>query len=49
MEFLDSQLNAELDSMRQAGTYKHMHALTSPMAPVAEMEKEGEKADFLLQ
>lgn len=39
---LEQELNAELDRLREAGTYKQFNVLCSPMAPVVEMEGRGE-------
>ena len=39
---LDSRLRAELDALREAGTYKHFNTLCSPQGPVVEMEGRGE-------
>jgi glycine C-acetyltransferase len=39
---LREQLDAELDRLREAGTYKRFNILTSPMAPVVRMEGRGE-------
>ncbi|MGV3724965.1 MAG: glycine C-acetyltransferase, partial [Actinomycetota bacterium] len=39
---LQEQLNAELDRLRAAGTYKQFNVLRSPMAPLVEMEGRGE-------
>jgi glycine C-acetyltransferase len=39
---LQDQLNAELDRLRAAGTYKQFNVLESPMAPVVRMEGRGE-------
>ena len=39
---LDRAIGAELDSLREAGTYKHANVLRSPQGPVVEMEGRGE-------
>ena len=39
---LDSRLRAELDALREAGTYKRFNTLCSPQGPVVEMEGRGE-------
>jgi glycine C-acetyltransferase len=39
---LEEELGAELDRLREAGTYKRFQVLTSPMAPVVRMEGRGE-------
>ena len=39
---LDRDLAAELDRLREAGTYKTFNTLTSPMGPVVRMEGRGE-------
>ncbi len=39
---LNEELGAELDRLREAGTYKRFNVLTSPMAPVVGMEGRGE-------
>lgn len=38
----DSQLQSELDGLKQAGTYKHLRHLTTPMAPEVHMEEAGD-------
>ncbi len=38
----ESQLEAELDGLKQAGTYKHLRHLTTPMAPEVHMEEAGD-------
>ncbi len=42
MTSLAEQLRGELDSLREAGTYKRFNTLTSPQGPVVEMEGRGE-------
>ncbi len=37
-----SQLQSELDGLKQAGTYKHLRHLTTPMAPEVHMEEAGD-------
>src|SRR5262249_44716410 len=39
---LDERLGAELDRLREAGTYKRFNTLRSPQGPVVEMEGRGE-------
>jgi glycine C-acetyltransferase len=39
---LNEQLRAELDSLRDAGTFKHFNTLSSPQGPVVEMAGRGE-------
>jgi glycine C-acetyltransferase len=39
---LDDRLGAELDRLRDAGTYKRFNTLLSPQGPVVEMEGRGE-------
>jgi glycine C-acetyltransferase len=39
---LDRSATAELDGLREAGTYKRFNTLTSPAGPVVEMEGRGE-------
>jgi glycine C-acetyltransferase len=39
---LDSRLRAELEGLREAGTYKRFNILRSPQGPVVEMEGRGE-------
>ncbi len=39
---LRSELSAELDGLREAGTFKHFNTLCSPQGPVVEMEGRGE-------
>jgi glycine C-acetyltransferase len=39
---LDCALGAELEGLREAGTYKHANVLRSPQGPVVEMEGRGE-------
>ena len=39
---LDEQLGAELDALREAGTFKRFNTLVSPQGPVVEMEGRGE-------
>ena len=38
----ESRLNAELDALRAAGTYKHLRHITGPMAPEVHMEEAGD-------
>jgi glycine C-acetyltransferase len=38
----DRDLNASLDELRAAGTYKHLRHLTTPMAPEVNMEEAGD-------
>ena len=38
----DSRLRAELDALREAGTYKRLNNLDSPQGPRVEMEGRGE-------
>jgi glycine C-acetyltransferase len=38
----DRDLNAALDELRAAGTYKHLRHLTTPMAPEVHMEEAGD-------
>src|SRR6187551_3340571 len=39
---LESKLGAELDALREAGTYKRFNTLASPQGPVVEMEGRGD-------
>jgi glycine C-acetyltransferase len=39
---LDRRIGAELDALREAGTYKRFNTLCSPQGPVVEMEGRGE-------
>jgi glycine C-acetyltransferase len=39
---LESRLRAELDALREAGTYKRFNTLCSPQGPLVEMEGRGE-------
>ncbi len=39
---LNEQLRAELDGLRDAGTFKHFNTLSSPQGPVVEMAGRGE-------
>src|SRR5207245_2263066 len=39
---LDQAIGAELDGLREAGTYKRANVLGSPQGPVVEMEGRGE-------
>src|SRR5438445_13122434 len=39
---LEEQLAAELDRLREAGTYKRFNTLASPQGPVVQMEGRGE-------
>jgi glycine C-acetyltransferase len=39
---LDDRLRAELDALREAGTYKRFNTLCSPQGPVVQMEGRGE-------
>jgi glycine C-acetyltransferase len=39
---LDDRLRAELDALREAGTYKRFNTLCSPQGPLVEMEGRGE-------
>jgi glycine C-acetyltransferase len=39
---LDQRLGAELDRLREAGTYKRFNTLASPQGPVVQMEGRGE-------
>ncbi|MGH3141783.1 MAG: 8-amino-7-oxononanoate synthase, partial [Gaiellales bacterium] len=39
---LDRAVAAELDGLREAGTYKRFNTLVSPQGPVVEMEGRGE-------
>jgi glycine C-acetyltransferase len=39
---LDQRLSAELDRLREAGTYKRFNTLCSPQGPLVEMEGRGE-------
>jgi glycine C-acetyltransferase len=39
---LDSRLRAELDALREAGTYKRFNTLCSPQGPLVEMQGRGE-------
>ncbi len=41
MSVLDRALGAELDRLREAGTYKRFNVLASPQGPVVEMEGRG--------
>lgn len=38
----ESKLQAELDELKKAGTYKHLRHITSPMAPEVHMEEAGD-------
>jgi glycine C-acetyltransferase len=38
----DAKLNAELDALKAAGTYKRLRHLTTPMAPEVHMEEAGD-------
>jgi glycine C-acetyltransferase len=38
----DSRLSADLDALREAGTYKRLRHLTTPMAPHVRMEEAGD-------
>jgi glycine C-acetyltransferase len=38
----ESQLQSELDGLKEAGTYKHLRHLTTPMAPEVHMEEAGD-------
>ena len=38
----NSKLQAELDELKKAGTYKHLRHLTTPMAPEVHMEEAGD-------
>ncbi|HZQ66116.1 MAG TPA: glycine C-acetyltransferase [Gaiellaceae bacterium] len=42
MSALDELLRAELDSLREAGTYKRFNTLCSPQGPLVQMEGRGE-------
>src|SRR2546427_10322310 len=42
MSVLEDRLRGELDSLREAGTYKRFNTLLSPQGPVVEMEGRGE-------
>jgi glycine C-acetyltransferase len=42
MSVLEERLRAELEALRQAGTYKRFNTLCSPQGPVVEMEGRGE-------
>ncbi|HLY95413.1 MAG TPA: glycine C-acetyltransferase [Gaiellaceae bacterium] len=42
MSTLDEQIGAELDALREAGTFKRFNALESPQGPVVEMAGRGE-------
>ena len=42
MSTLDDQIGAELDALREAGTFKRFNALESPQGPVVEMAGRGE-------
>ena len=42
MSLLEEQLHSELDTLREAGTYKRFNTLLSPQGPVVEMEGRGE-------
>jgi len=39
---LDEQIGAELDALRDAGTFKHFNALESPQGPVVQMAGRGD-------
>src|ERR1700676_5461330 len=38
----ESRLNADLDALRAAGTYKRLRHITGPMAPEVHMEEAGD-------
>jgi glycine C-acetyltransferase len=38
----EEKLQADLDALKQAGTYKHLRHLTTPMAPEVHMEEAGD-------
>jgi glycine C-acetyltransferase len=42
MSVLEGRLHAELESLREAGTYKRFNTLLSPQGPVVQMEGRGE-------
>jgi glycine C-acetyltransferase len=42
MSVLDERLGAELERLREAGTYKRFNTLTSPQGPLVQMEGRGE-------
>ena len=42
MSLLEEQLHSELESLREAGTYKRFNTLLSPQGPVVQMEGRGE-------
>ena len=42
MSTLDEQIGAELDALREAGTFKRFNAIESPQGPVVEMAGRGE-------
>jgi glycine C-acetyltransferase len=42
LSVLEERLRAELDGLREAGTYKRFNTLLSPQGPVVEMEGRGE-------
>src|SRR6187399_2837518 len=42
MSVLESRLGAELEALREAGTYKRFNTLCSPQGPVVEMEGRGD-------
>ena len=42
MSVLADRLRAELDGLREAGTYKRFNTIRSPQGPVVEMEGRGE-------
>src|SRR6059058_3847178 len=42
MSVLEERLRAELDGLREAGTYKRFNTLLSPQGPVVEMDGRGE-------
>jgi len=39
---LDDRLGAELEALREAGTYKRFNTLCSPQGPLVEMDGRGE-------
>ena len=39
---LDDRIGAELERLREAGTYKRFNTVCSPQGPVVEMEGRGE-------
>jgi glycine C-acetyltransferase len=41
-ETLDDRIGAELDRLREAGTYKRFNTLRSPQGPLVQMEGRGE-------